>query len=97
MRVINQFLYLPTQNVDYLFLFSFFITKDHDHVFIVLIAFVIARFLKGMLFKAIIFEKISYLDLVNHHLFRLLALFLLLYLQYLQLLISIQKAYSKEG
>lgn len=96
-RVINQFLYSLTQNVNYLFLFTSFIATDHDHASIAVITFTIAQFLKGMLFKAIIFEMISYLDLENHHLFRLLVSSLLLYHQYHLLSILFQKAYSKEG
>ena len=96
MRAINQFLYWLIQNVNYLFLFSFFIARDRDHAFIVAITFVIAQFLEGMLFEVIVSEKISCLDLENLHRFHLLASFLLLYPQYLQLLISFRKAYSKE-
>ena len=75
----------------------FFTAKDHNHVFIGVITFVISQFLKDMLFMAIIFAKISYLDLKNHHLFRLLAWFLQLYHQYLQLSFLFQKVYLREG
>jgi hypothetical protein len=85
MHVINRFLYLLIQNSNYLFLFSSFITIDHAHAFIDVVAFVVAQFLKDMLFMAIIFMMINYLDLVNHHLSHLLISSLLLYHRYLPL------------
>ena len=96
MRVVNQFLCLLAQNLNCLFLFSFFIAVNRDHAFITVIAFEDARFLVSKLFVAIAFEKINFLDLENLHRFRLLTSFPLLHLQYLQLLPWFQKADLKE-
>ena len=97
MRVINLFLYSLIPNLNYLFLFSSFTARDHGHAFIDVVAFVIARFLKDMQFMATAFMMINYLDLVNHHLSRLLILFLLLYRRYLLLSFLIQNSCLKEG